>query len=222
MKLISKIMIAFLAISLIVSCKNTPEGDAAKVGDAAKDVAVSSAAAKDFPVTDGTIYWTATKVGGQHSGTINVQGGVLSVEGENVSSGKFNLDMNSINVTDDTPEDMKTKLTNHLASPDFFDVASNPNGMFVIVSVAPVTGNDDITHNITGNLTLKGITKSITFPANVIIAGDKLMAVTPKFTINRTDWDVKYGSGIIGTAADKIIHDDISLNIELNAQAQVQ
>ena len=220
MKLFSKIMIAFLAISLIVSCKNTPEGEAAKVGDAAKDVAVSSAAAKDFSVSDGTIYWTATKVGGQHSGVINVQGGVLAVEGVNLTSGKFDLDMSSIKVTDDTPEDMKVKLTGHLASPDFFDVASNPTGSFVIVSVAPVTGNEDVTHNITGNLTLKGITKSITFPSNVIIAGDKLMAVTPKFTINRTDWDVKYGSGILGTAADKIIHDDISLNIELNAKAR--
>jgi polyisoprenoid-binding protein YceI len=128
--------------------------------------------------------------------------------------------MTALQITDGTPDDMKVKLSGHLASPDFFDVENNPNGVFEIVSVAPAAGNEEVTHNITGNLTLKGITKSITFPANVIIAGDKLMAVTPKFTINRLEWDIKYNAGILGTAADKIIHDDISLNIELNAQAQ--
>ncbi|MFT5164804.1 MAG: polyisoprenoid-binding protein YceI [Saprospiraceae bacterium] len=220
MKVFSKIMIAFLAISLFIACKNTPEGEAAKVGDAAKDVATASATAKQFSVTDGTVYWTATKVGGQHSGTITVNRGVLSTDGANLSSGKFGLDMTALQITDGTPDDMKVKLSGHLASPDFFDVENNPNGVFEIVSVAPAAGNEEVTHNITGNLTLKGITKSITFPANVIIAGDKLTAVTPKFTINRLEWDIKYNAGILGTAADKIIHDDISLNIELNAQAQ--
>lgn len=220
MKVFSKIMIAFLAISLFVACKNTPEGDAAKVGDAAKDIATASATAKEFSVTDGTVYWTATKVGGQHSGTINMQRGVFSVENGNISSGKFGIDMASIKVTDDTPADKKADLVGHLSSADFFDVATHPTGVFEIVSVSPVAGNEEVTHNITGNLTLKGITKSITFPANVVIAGDKLMAVTPKFTINRLEWDIKYNAGILGTAADKIIHDDISLNIQLNAQAK--
>ncbi len=220
MKVFSKIMIAFFAITLVFACKNTPEGDAAKVGDAAKNVATAAAAAKNFSVTDGIVHWTSTKVGGQHSGTINVQKGALSVEGGNITSGKFGIDMSSIKVTDGTPDEMSAKLVGHLSSPDFFDVESNPTGVFEIVSVAPVAGNEVVTHNITGNLTLKGITKSISILTNVVVAGDKLMAVTPKFTINRTDWDIKYGSGLIGTAKDKIIHDDISLNIELNATAQ--
>ena len=220
MKVFSKFMIAFLALTLVFACKNTPEGDAAETG-AAKDVATAAATAKNFNITDGTVYWTATKVGGQHSGTINASGGTIAVSGDNISSGNVNLDMGSIKVTDATPDDMKAKLTGHLSSPDFFDVASHPKGSFELVSVVPTSsGGEGITHKVTGNLTLKGITKSISLPASVIIAGDKLTAVSPKFTINRLAWDIKYNAGILGTAADKIIHDDISLNLELNAQAQ--
>ncbi len=219
MKVLSKLMIVFLALTLIVSCKNTPEGTKAKVGDAATELAKATAAAKNFAVSDGTIHWTSTKVGGQHSGTIKVKEGKLATEGGNLTSGKFAIDMASIDVTDGTEGEMKTKLLGHLASGDFFDVANNPMGSFAIVSVAATPGNEASTHNITGNLTLKGITKSVTIPANVIIAGDQLSAVTPKFTINRTEWDVKYGSGLIGTAADKIIHDEISLVINLEGKA---
>lgn len=218
MKLLSNIMIAFLAMSLIVACKNTPEGEKAKVGEAAKEVATAPAAAKDFSVSSGTVYWTGTKVGGQHTGTFNIQKGVLSVAGGNLASGEFAIDMASLANTD-LPDDKKGDLVGHLASPDFFDVANHPQGSFKIVSVVPATGSEEATHNITGNLTLKGITKSVTIPANVVIAGNTLTAVTPKFTINRTDWDIKYGSGILGTAADKIIHDDVSLNIDLTASA---
>lgn len=219
MKLLSNIMIAFLAMSLIVACKNTPEGEKAKVGEAAKEVAQAPVAAQNFTLDNGTIYWTGTKVGGQHSGTFGIRKGVLSVAGGNLASGEFAIDMASLANTD-LPDDKKGDLVGHLASADFFDTATHPQGSFKIVSVTPVAGSEEVTHNITGNLTLKGITKSVTIPANVIVAGNTLTAVTPKFTINRTDWDIKYGSGILGTAADKIIHDDVSLNLDLTATAR--
>lgn len=206
-------------MSLIVACKPTPEGDAAKTGDA-KTEATAPATAKSFNVSNGTLYWTGTKVGGQHNGTIAVSGGNLDVSGDNIASGEFTIDMASIQNLD-LPEEKQGDLVGHLQSPDFFNVAEHPTAKFAVVSVTPATG-EDVTHNITGNLTIKGITKSVTIPANVVIMGDKLTAVTPKFTINRTDWDVKYGSGIIGTAKDKIIHDDISLNLELTAEAPAE
>ena len=216
MKVLSNLLIALMAISVIVSCKKTPEGEAAKVGEAQQE-ATAPAAAKTYNITGGTIYWVGTKVGGQHNGTIDVASGNIDVTGDNIASGEFTIDMNSI-TNIDLPDEKKGDLVGHLKSPDFFNAGEHPTGKFAVVSVTPATG-EDVTHNITGNLTLKGITKSVTIPANVVIMGDKLTAVTPKFTINRTDWDVKYGSGIIGTAADKIIHDDISLNLELTAEA---
>jgi polyisoprenoid-binding protein YceI len=219
MKVLSNLLIALLTMSLVVACTPTPEGEAAKTGEAQQEAATPTTA-KTFNITGGTLYWVGTKVGGQHNGTIAVSDGNLNVAGDNIASGEFTIDMASIQNMD-LPEDKKGKLVGHLQSADFFNVAEFPTSTFTIVSVTPATG-EDVTHNITGNLTIKGITKSITIPANVVIMNDKLTAVTPKFTINRTNWDVKYGSGIIGTAQDKIIHDDISLNLELNAEATTE
>ena len=219
MKVLSKFMIAFFALTLVVACKNQPEGEKAKVGEASTEVAKSTAAAKSFSVTSGTVYWTGTKVGGQHSGTINVGKGQIAVENGNITSGNFAIDMTSLANTD-LPAEKQGDLVGHLSNDDFFDVPNHPRGNFEIVSVAPATGTEGVTHNITGNLTLKGITKSIVIPANVVLSANSFNASTPKFTINRTDWDIKYGSGLIGTAKDKIIHDEVSLNIELAAQVQ--
>jgi len=218
MKLLSRFMIALIAISMTFACKNQPEGEKAKVGEA-KEVAATPSAAKTFEITSGTVYWTGTKVGGQHSGTINVGKGQLSTTGGNIASGEFAIDMSSIKNTDIEDDEGKAKLVGHLSSPDFFNVGDHPYGNFKIVSVEAVSGSETATHNITGNLTLKGITKSVTIPAMVVISGNSINAVAPKFTINRTDWDIKYGSGLIGTAKDKIIHDEISLNLELTGQA---
>ena len=80
----------------------------------------------------------------------------------------------------------------------------------------------DVTHNVKGNLTLKGTKKSITIPANISVAGGKVSAVTPSFTINRTEWGISYGSGsIVDLAKDKVINDDIALVLELNASEAV-
>ena len=211
-------MIALMAISLVTACKNQPEGEKTQAG-AAKEAATAPASAKNFEVAGGTIYWTGTKVAGQHNGTITIGKGILATEGDNIASGEFAIDMNSIVVSDITDEKDNGNLVGHLKSPDFFDVGTHSTGNFKIVSVEKVMGDETTTHRITGNLTLKGITKSITIPANVIIAGNTITAVTPKFTINRTEWDIKYGSGLIGTAADKIIHDEISLNMEFTGKA---
>ena len=221
MKLLSKFLMASLVLTLAFACSNQAEGDAAKVGDASDTVATSSSDAKTYNVKEGTIYWTGSKkVGGsQHSGTINVSGGTINVEGGSIASGNFNIDVSSIATTDDLGDEMKAKLEGHLKSDDFFGAGTHPTGTFEVVSVAPATGTEGVTHNVTGNLTIKGITKSIIIPANVVVAGDMLTAVTPKFTINRTDWDAKYGSGLLGTAADQIINDDISLNLEFKASA---
>ena len=111
----------------------------------------------------------------------------------------------------------KEDLEGHLKTGDFFETEKFPTGQFVITKVAPASGQPNVTHNITGNLTLKGVTKSVTFPANVIAAGNKISAVTPAFKINRTEWGIKYGSGLLGTPADKIIHDEIALVVNLQA-----
>ncbi len=221
MKNFVKFLFPILVLGLMVACKNEPKGEKVEAKEA-KSAATASAAAKAYAVNTAksSITWTGTKVGGQHQGTIGISNGSLSVKDGNIQAGKFDIDVNSITVTDLKAGEGKEDLEGHLKAGDFFEVAKHPKGEFVVTKVESVSGDANITHNITGNLTLKGITKSVTLPANVAMAGNLLTAVTPDFKINRTEWGIKYGSGLIGTAKDKIIHDDISLVINLTASAK--
>ena len=216
MKILPNILIAFLAVSLIFSCKNQPEGDAAKTEEASETTAKPGEAAKFYEVSSGKVYWAATKVGGAHNGAFNVSRGKLATENGVVTSGAFVIDITSMNEVSMEGEN-NAKFIRHMQSPDFFDAENNPAAQFTIVSVEPLEGNAEANHTVKGNLELKGISKSVSIPANIAVMDNKISVVTPKFTINRTDWDMKYGSGVIGTAADKIIHDDVSLNIQLEA-----
>lgn len=220
MKFLSNFLIAFFALSLIISCKNKPEGEAAQTGDAAEETAKPSADAKMYEVTSGNVYWAATKVGGiNHNGAFQVAKGKLATENGVVTSGVFMIDINSMTEMS-LAEDRKTRFLGDMKSADFFDAGNNPYGEFTIVSIEPLSGNAEANFTAKGNLTLKGITKSVSFPVNIAVLEDRVSVVSPKFTINRTDWNMKYDSAIIGTAADKIIHDDVSLNIQLEAAAR--
>lgn len=221
MKVLLKFSFLFVILGLaFTSCKKEPKGTAAKTGEATNNPAKAPANAATYAIENGQVIWTATKVGGQHSGTLNVSKGELSAVGGNIESGTFQLDMSTIVNTDMAAGDGKEKLEGHLKSEDFFNVANHPTGEFNITSVSPLTGVADANTQITGDLMMKGITKSITFPAKVVQVGNKISAVTPAFKINRTEWDIKYGSGLIGTAKDKIIHDEISLVLNLLAAAK--
>ncbi len=211
------ILFPVLTIALLfTACQSRPAGQKAATTEAAGQAASTPTGAETFQITTGQINWTATKVGGQHLGTVDLAGGSISSKGNEVVSGSFEVDMTSI-ANIDLGEDRKGKLEGHLKSPDFFSVEEHPKASFTITGAKQVSDQATVTHEITGDLTIKGIVKSITIPANISFVGEKLLAATPAFTIDRTDWDVKYGSGVIGTAADKIIHDEVSLVITFEA-----
>jgi len=219
MKALTKSLFLMMVLGLMFSCKGKIAGDAAKTGEAVGEAAKAtmSATAYNVDATSSQINWTGSKVAGTHMGTINVKDGNLSVKDGNIEAGSFTIDMASIVNTDQEAGKGKEKLEGHLKSADFFDVATFPTATFTITNVSPVTGKEDVTHTVTGDLKMKSATKSITFDASVAIAGDKVSVVTPAFKINRTEWGVQYGSGIIGTAKDKAISDDIGLVISLDA-----
>ena len=182
---------------------------------------------KTYTVNKGTVNWTGSKVigGSSHTGTLSIALGDLRAKGDQIIGGQFTIDMNSINNTDLSADQGKGKLEGHLKSADFFDVAQYPTATFVITGSTPVTGQADVTHNITGNLTIRDKTNTVTFPANVAVVDNKLTAVTPSFTIDRTEYGVEYGSSsIVGLAKDKVISDDMALvlSIEATSNSPVQ
>jgi len=217
MRTLIKFSFVFMALALLASC-NGDKAKAAKTGDAVDTKAAPTAAAKTYSNTSGTINWTGAKLAYDHKGTLKIESGVFSAEGNKIKSGDFIIDMASLANTDITDTEKKADLEGHLKNEDFFDVEKFPRATFNITSVVDAE-TDEANCMITGNLTMKGVSKSVTFPALVVVKEDgSLTAISDKFTINRTDWGIKYGSGLAGVVGDKIISDDFTLQISLEAK----
>lgn len=165
-------------------------------------------------VNKSSVTWIGRKVTGEHAGGIKIANGKLITAGKNLKGGSFDLDMASITCTDLTGEYMD-KLVGHLKADDFFGVEKYPVSKFEITSVKPLSKTSA---NITGNLTIKGITNSITFPASVVFKGNNLVAEAKKVMVDRTKFDIRYGSKSFFNLGDKAINNDFELNIKLIAK----
>jgi polyisoprenoid-binding protein YceI len=143
------------------------------------------------------IEFVGTKAEGKHQGGFKNFSGYLDLEQNRL---EVEIDVDSIYT--DTP-----RLTTHLKSPDFFEVKSYPMASFVSTSLAPST-EAGATHLITGDLTLHGVKKPISFPATITPqgAGADLACA---FTMNRTDFGMNYGLGKV--------HNDVAITVSARA-----
>jgi len=161
------------------------------------------------------VEWLGTKITGKHNGDVTIKEGTLTLEKNKLKGGKVVIDMNTINTTD-LQGDYKNKLDGHLKDADFFDVASFPESVLVIKSVKNKKGKGTNTL-ITADLTIKGITNQITFPANILVKDGNTYA-NANITIDRTKWNITYSSGsVFKSLGDKVIHDEIVFTIKLEA-----
>ncbi|MBC7488253.1 MAG: YceI family protein [Cytophagaceae bacterium] len=165
--------------------------------------------------TKSKVTWIARKVTGEHTGTVNIADGKLTSDGKNILGGSFDIDMNTITCADLTDADYNGKLIGHLKSDDFFSVAKFPKSTLAITK-ATSTGNG--TYKINGNLTIKGITQPIEFPATVTISATQVTAKA-KILVDRTKYDIKYGSAsFFDSLGDKAINNEFELNVDLVAK----
>ena len=173
-----------------------------------KELAIDTDASK--------IEWVGEKVTGEHNGVVKIKSGGLEVEGDQITGGNFVIDMTTIDVQD-LSGDTKGKLMGHLRSDDFFSVEKHPTATFKITSVNE-SKQEGATHFIAGDLTIKGKTNKITFPATVSMVGSKINA-TAKFDLDRTKWDIRYGSGsFFDGLGDKMIYDDFKIDLLLSTK----
>jgi polyisoprenoid-binding protein YceI len=162
----------------------------------------------EVDVTKSNITWLGKKVTGQHEGTVALKSGMLNLKDGNIMGGRFEIDMTTIKNTD-MQGGGATKLEGHLASDDFFGVASHPVATVEIVSASKIEGTN--TFNVNSNVTIKGITNPVTFVATL---DDH--AASAKIVVDRTKFDVKYGSGsFFDGLGDKMIYDDFELMVNL-------
>ncbi|HSH64740.1 MAG TPA: YceI family protein [Bacteroidia bacterium] len=202
--MIPKISMSFIAAAAITAFAFT-----APLKKAAKTYIV------DTKTTTAT--WVGKKVTGQHTGTISISKGTIMTDGTNITGGNFEFDMNSITCTDLTDKGYNDKLIGHLKSDDFFGVEKYPTASFVITKATLKSGND---YDVTGNLTIKGKTNEITFPAKIKM-DDKVVVTVAKIMVNRTKFDIKYGSAsFFDSIGDKAINDEFELDVNVVANAK--
>lgn len=203
---------------MFVSCSDAPKADSAEVTEA-QNVEQASGITYNANLSESKVEWIGTKPVGRHHGTFTLKDGNLVVSGDDLTGGSFIIDINSI-TPDDQDAEGNAKLQGHLKSGDFFNVEQYPEGTFEITNVTEGVQNTDelvmkdATHTITGNLTLKGITKSITFPAKIYMEGDKITA-DANFNIDRTQWNIVYGND--ESLGDKFIRPEVNLQVHLVA-----
>lgn len=217
-RLVMKLSACAFIIASSVACKdnaNTVDATSEKEAAAASNEAVAYTVDTDLS----SIAWVGSKPTEDHTGNISLQSGTVMVKGETVESGTFIIDMTSIEVTDLEGESA-AKLKAHLegtvpaVQTDFFNTPKYPTASFTVTGLST---KDDKTM-LSGNLTLKDVTKNVTFPVNVSYDDNIMMLTSEQFTIDRTDWGIQYGSQKFSDKIlDSAIGDDIKLTVNLVA-----
>lgn len=216
--------LAVVAAMVVVSCNNT---------NTQQNADTESTTTEQMMVPEGTeaeaaqfayavdpmsvVEWIGSKPVGKHNGTVNVTSGGVNVENGAIKNAEFVLDMNTITDLDLKAGDGKEILEAHLkgtgkddAADDFFNVKKYPTAKFVFKSFDGKT--------LTGDLTIKEVTKEISFPATVTVTDNAVSIVSKSFKINRVDFGVKYGSkSVFDNLKDKFINDDIELVVKAKA-----
>lgn len=164
--------------------------------------------------SNSTVGWHGKKVTGEHYGTIDIKEGSLEVVDGEIKGGTVSIDMQSISNEDITDAEMKGKLVGHLKSDDFFSVETHPTATLVLTDVKKSGSN----YTLTGDLTIKGTTKPVSFQASSTTEGDAVK-VEGELVIDRSDYDVRYGSkSFFDNLGDKMIYDDFTLNFVVVAK----
>ncbi|PRP91655.1 hypothetical protein ENSA5_53640 [Enhygromyxa salina] len=206
-----------LALTTLAGCKSEiDDKPKAKVEDAEKPAtkADKGEAGDDQPdaasktltldAASSKIGFIGAKITGDHKGSFEAFEGSATVDEGKIASVEINVDVDSMK-TDAEPD-----LTNHLKSADFFDVAEFPTAKFTSLSITEKAGEGGATHEIAGNLELKGQAKKVTFPATLEVS-DAGAHGKAEFSIDRKLWGIDHPG-----KPDDLIKDEVALLLDLN------
>ncbi|MCM3905840.1 MAG: YceI family protein [Pyrinomonadaceae bacterium] len=203
---LAKTLTIVLPLLLIAACANPAADQPKAVTNEAAPVALAPSAGEKYLISpdNSKIEFVGSKVTGSHNGSFGKFSGSIDYLGQPEKS-RVNITIDLDSLTVDDP-----KLTAHLKTADLFDVAKYPQASFVSTEIRP-GGDKGATHTITGNLNLHGVTKSITFPATIVVSPDAI-TVESTFSINRKDFGINYAG-----ASDNLIRDEVVLKLHVRA-----
>ena len=202
----SALLTILFALVLICSCANPADDKPKAVTSEAAPVSAAAPVAQGekYSITpeNSKIEFVASKVTGSHHGSFGKFSGAIVFNGQPDKS-SVTITIEAASVMTDTPD-----LTKHLQTADFFDVAKYPQATFTSTGIKP-TGDKGAPYNVTGNLQLHGVTKSITFPAMIQLTPEAV-TVESTFAINRKDFGINFAG-----AADNLIRDEVLLTLHV-------
>ncbi|TVQ91681.1 MAG: YceI family protein [Deltaproteobacteria bacterium] len=205
---------ALLLLSLAACVEDVGKGRVAAdvqevTEDAEAEAATPSESAKTLKVDKkgSTIQALGAKITATHPVDFKDFEGEVTLDGDEVTAASFTVTM-------ETLESDHPKLTEHLKNEDFFDVPNHPTSVFKSTEIKKGSNAEgDWTHTVTGNFTIRGNTKRVSFPARIKVEGDKVSADT-EFVINRKDFGVVYPG-----RPDDLVQDNVRMTIKLKAKA---
>lgn len=214
----NKLSITYLILivtPLIFGCQG-PVKNETKGSTSAAALSLHSGNEKYIPIAtkESVVTWKGASLMGtnSHTGYVYIAQGELMIENNQLMSGTAEIDMNTI---EDEKHGRNNGLVNHLKDPDFFDVKRFPFSTIAITKVEPINGN---TQKITGNLTIKGFTHPVNFPATIEIKNGTVKA-DAKLVIDRALWNVRYKSAkFYDILANQTISDSIEFHIKIVAK----
>ena len=208
------ILLVAITATVFASCIGEKKEKTA-IKEAVK-VTVNAEDLNNVDIAASVLNWEGSKPTGSHNGTVALKSGGLLVEAGTLTQGVFVVDMNTITNTDMAGSEGAAKIEGHLKASDFFDVAVYPTAKFVITSVVDTEGK----LAVTGNLTIKNTTKSITIPATIATTDGITTFKSETFTIDRTDFGVVYDSKKLDAALkDKFINDLMEMSFSVVTKA---
>jgi len=195
--------------TVLASCEGETKTEVAEVAIVAEHVE-----SKEYIVNalESTVEWQGEGVGHGHKGNLSINRGKFIIENDNVVAGTIEIDMTSLTVTDIPVEDEENaKLVGHLTTEDFFNVTTFPTAVLTITDGADM-------NNIKANLTIKDVTKEVTFALSSA-ENNGLITLTTSLKIDRTKFGVTYNSGnFFENLGDYLIDDEFKLNVSLTSK----
>lgn len=161
------------------------------------------------------VTWHAPITSGEHYGTIKVNSGYIVYDGQTIASGIFTIDMNSVKDLDLEPK-KQPEIEAHIKSSDFFEASTYPYTTF---NIRRVTKNAKNILMAYGDLTIKNITKAISFPIRVHTLENKVYVDADKIEINRKDFGIQIkNKGLKGKLEEAVINDVFNIGFSIVLQ----
>jgi len=216
-------IILFAATTLFTYCgENAPKGDNATIQEK-QQTAKAQGTQYVIDTADSRIRFVGHGVGKNHAGKFKMASGSVAVADNQITGGNFVIDIKSMDL-EDKGGMFDAKLRPHLMSGDFFDAEKFATATFAITSVQPYTKSNTDTsivaganYTVSGNLTLKGETKNVSFPAKIDLDDNTLQAKA-NFDIDRRQWQINYGND--KKLGDKFISEKVNIDLDLEAKKQ--